>query len=133
MRHGVLLIGMICLLAGCRTSGEQQSAPEYERIAADRFGDEVTFFPNASDDYVLCVHRVSSDVPMPHPRISFFVFDKPGEQVVFEEKAITGSVSWLDDHRIEVSIIPGTVTAERQPPQGYVVDVRTGERVSRSM
>jgi hypothetical protein len=127
----MLVLGAICLAMGCRSSGGQQAVPGYERVAADRFGDSVTFFPNAADGYVLCVHELASDVPMPYPRVSYFVFDKEVERIVFEEQEITGRVSWLDEYHIEVEIVPGTVTANRQPPQGYVVDVRTGERRSR--
>jgi hypothetical protein len=132
MLRGILVFACYGLFMGCRTSGEQQSAPGFEQIAKHRFGESATFVHNAEGDYVLCMQEIETAVQEPHPKISFFVFDQAGSRVVFEESEITGTVAWLDAYSIEVAIVPGMISSESQPLPGYIVDVRTGERKSRS-
>ena len=133
--HLLFVTAALSALAACKCSeaskeNEQMSTtPAYVQLAHDRFGDNAEFMENVTGEFVLVVSRTVPDQINPYQTASFFVFGKEEGEVTYESEII-GSVNWLDEHHLEVVILPRVVKADSEGGGiTYRVDVRTGSRV----
>ena len=130
------LLACVVLMAACASTNTSPSGEEaeYRRLALERFGDTtaVAYVPNTEGGTYMLVLQEDKAAETPSlPVTRFFVYDRAGAQVVYEERGIQGSVAWHDAHHLRVRVIPGIVPAnpDRQPAATvYLVDVRTGNR-----
>lgn len=106
-----------------------QSHEQYRTIALKRFNGNAEFYPNKSESYVLCVHKVTKP-PSGSTPLSFFVYDISRQAIVFERTGENGTVAWQSDTIVAVNLVPGIVSGKESSASdriSYTFDVRTGE------
>ncbi len=135
---GFLFLAAMVSFTGCKSSEgsketvqmDQSTTPAYVDLAGQRFGKNAEFVDNPTGEYVLVVSKTQPTAEHPQSSVSFFVFGKQQDEVVYEDSELVSSVAWLDEYYLEVVVIPGIVKADAEPGGvTYRVDARTGSRV----
>ncbi|MGE5682288.1 MAG: hypothetical protein ACM34K_15580 [Bacillota bacterium] len=122
------------ILTGCCSSSveKQQSGSEnnqtlksYIQLALSRYGDNVEYLYNSPEkSFVLALSREKESSNNPYPAIHFFVFDIKKNMIIFEDVVPKATVSWKNDHQVEVIVTPAIIsTDEQDKPQGYIFDI----------
>jgi hypothetical protein len=99
---------------------------KYKELAKDKFGDNFSIQMNSDKTYVLCSNVPKSVKDNRPTAVSYFVYDLKNKKIVFEESIPDGNVSWLNEHQIIVTIIPGIVKGDDKEggsKPGYIYDV----------
>jgi hypothetical protein len=139
MTDGLWILPLIVLLVGGCASTEDQAASEkdaalplgrLQQMAAERYGAtaDVDILPNALGTYVLVRHQRPETPEQPVAATSYFVVALAADTLSVEERSLPGTVTWADPKHLRVRLIPGTVPVTGRAPEGYLVDVRTGQR-----
>ena len=118
---------LACCALAKKDSNSGESAENYEKLAVDKYKDNITYQINLTHLYVLCHKQPRSTSRNPFPPVQFFVYDLKNERVLFEDSLANGSVKWLNDYQIQVSTIPGIVTGDEEADKklmGYIYDVK---------
>jgi len=131
----LVLIGLVFIVYAC--SGASQSAIEnasaIEKTVSDKLGSEYQPLYNQSKTHVLYIQRGNETPANPSPLLKFLLYEIKGGKLLMDESVPAGSVKWLNDTQIEVTWVPGMVTANdagRTP--GYIFDVTTGRKIESS-
>ena len=129
-----VFLSVAILSGGCSKGAkevvETPPSPTYVDLAQQRFGKNAELVDNPTGEYVLVVSKMKQTAQNPQPTVSFFVYGKKQNDVVYEDTELVGSVAWLDEYYLEVVVIPGIVKVDAEPGGvTYRVDVRTGSRV----
>lgn len=123
----VSIVALLSCGTGDVTKGEVQGE-EYKSLAFQKYGQGADLIRNTSGTAVLCVKSSKPTQLQPQQQISFFVYDISTRTVLFEDNLPNGSVSWMDDVSVVVTVIPGTVKDDDKTPsarQGYIFDLRS--------
>lgn len=126
------LLAALCVasMQGCGNSKEASAdeTPAYIVEAQKQFGDAFECEPNATGEFILCVHHPENKAPNPVPGIAFFVFDVAKSDIIVEQSEVLGRASWVTDYEIELRLVPGIVTDDGRGAPRYRIDARTGDR-----
>lgn len=121
----------VILLVSCSSREVNKHEPQvqqYESLAMQKYGQGADLIRNTSGTAVLCVKSAKPTQLQPQRQIAFFVYDISTRTVLFEDNVPNGSVSWMDDVSVVVTVIPGTVKDDDKTPsarQGYIFDLRS--------
>ena len=99
---------------------------KYTELAKDKFGDNFSIQMNSDKTYVLCSNVPKSIKDNRPATVSYFIYDLKNEKIVFEESIPDGNVSWLNEHQIKITIIPGIVKGDEKEEgsdSGYIYDI----------
>ena len=98
---------------------------KYAELAKDKFGDNFSIQMNSDKTFVLCSNVPKSIKDNEPTAVSYFIYDLKNEKIVFEESIPDGNVSWLNEHQIKVTIIPGIVKRDDEGGSNteYIYDV----------
>lgn len=127
----ILQLTIVFALASCAPaktdSNSVASVAKYKKLAVDKYEDNITYRVNLTHSYVLCYQQSRPTSLNPFPPVQFFVYDIKNERVLFEDSLANGSIKWLNNYQIQVSMIPGIVTGDEVADQklpGYIYDVK---------
>lgn len=126
----ILLSALLTLSFECSSSEETSektvTIEKYTELAKDKFGDNFATQMNSDKTYVLCSNVPKSIRDNGPTAVSYFIYDLKNDKIVFEESIPDGNVSWLNEHQIKVTIIPGIVKGDDKEggsKTGYIYDV----------
>ena len=119
------------MCAACKHSDSTKSrAASYEAIALELYDGPVEYFENATGEFILCMHDPQPTAAGPSGRVAFFAYDVGQERVVYDSRAIMGTVMWYDAYRLVLDYTPGIVLEDGPSYSAFLIDVRTGEKTS---
>ena len=127
----LFLIVALLLLPACASSSRPpasaRAAENYKNLALAKYGEGVEFIFNESETHVLCLkqNKVKLSPALPQDPLRFFVYDLQNEKIVYEDSIEDGSVNWISNSELQISIIPGIVSGDENPEDfTYIYDVK---------
>lgn len=131
-----LPISMSCSQSKDASSDKQTgSSPQKkcERLAQEKFNGNYVLEFNSAGSYVLCFQKEDSIKDQsPATSSAYFIYDLNKDLIVHEETIGNGRVQWLNDHQLEVSIIPGIVKGDEKNESNklnYIYDLELKKKV----
>lgn len=133
-------IFLLSLLAGCSQSKDTPSngqpmvtdTSKYEQVAKEKFKENYVMQYNSTKSYILCLKK--GDYSKEHNYTSsYFIYDPAKDSIVYEETIGKGSVKWLNDNQVQVSIIPGIVKGDEKQADNkpnYIYDLAQKRKIS---
>ncbi len=122
-------------MAACSTSKTTSVAQigDYEKLAEDKLGANVTFEHSPEDEYVLCYKNNKGTVKFPQNTIEYIVYDLKKNEVIKEDTFGPGEIKWYDAKHLEIFQIPGVMPEGKTKDHfTYLYNVETGERTQKS-
>ena len=110
----------------CAPSTDLSKYENAEILAKDRFSADYEVVKNESESFILC-YKKDEKKHQPHSTLNYFVYDVNKNKIVFEEKLIDSDIKWLDDHNIEIRIIPEVVSGDDDVTV-FILNVLTKEK-----
>lgn len=107
-----------------------ETVDEYVKLAKERFNDNYSIQMNSDKSYVLCFTK-SLDGKEQAP-LKYFLYDLNNEKIIFEDAVGPGSVQWINDYQIQVSVIPGIIKGEENFEgniSGYIYDTKKKKKI----
>ncbi|MGD8306929.1 MAG: hypothetical protein PVF17_09760 [Ignavibacteria bacterium] len=140
----LMLFALFTLSFKCSTSEESskikdsndnrteniETLDEYVNLAKEKFNDNYSIQMNSDKSCVLCFTK-SLDGNELAP-LKYFLYDLNNEKIIFEDAVGPGSVQWINDYQIQVSIIPGIVKGEENSEgnvPGYIYDIKKKKKI----
>lgn len=117
-----------------KTSAASAAAGQYKIAATEKYGEGVEYYFNESKTHVLCLKqaKVKLSPAMPQNPLRFFVYDLNAEKIIYEDSLEDGSVRWINDSQLQISLIPGIVSGDEDPEDfTYLYDVKLQQRRKR--
>ncbi len=106
--------------------GVLHKAESYQDIAEAKYNENIEYIFNADTSYVLCIKQFKPTNQTPFLKLNFFVYLLKSMQIVFEESLGRGHVKWLNNHQLQVFLIPGIIKGDEKQSQkfyGYIYDL----------
>ena len=125
---GIYLAGLLLAVPHCSGPPALHSHEHFVRIAAERFGGDAVYLPNADGKYFICLSRPKVPPGDPRQPVHFVVFDVNCKEVLLEDNLDNAEVHWLDGFRIEVKAVPEVISDDGAEGEGYVFDTVTRTR-----
>jgi hypothetical protein len=97
-------------------SNDQPKSPDtfkYELVAKEKFKENYVMQYSPAKSYVLCLKKDSYSKEKNNIS-SYFIYDLNKDGIVYEETIGKGSVEWLNDNQLQVSVIPGIVKGDEK-------------------
>ncbi|MEO8399217.1 MAG: hypothetical protein ABI550_05295 [Ignavibacteriaceae bacterium] len=113
-----LILLFFIFLCGCCSSKEGSDnfgSEKYQLVAREKFQKNYEVLFNEDERYVLCIKRKKSSSLLPSPPLSFFIYDRVNEKIIYQDELPGGNVKWLNNYQVEIKTIPGTITGDEQP------------------
>lgn len=123
--HRALAMVVSVVLFSCGSSNH--SGGNLVQMAEKRYGGSVEYLSNSNGTFVVCLSKQKLSPGNPNQPVRFMVFDVERGKSVFEDSLDNAEIRWLDDHQLEVDLIP-EVADDGSRGTIYVFDVRTGKR-----
>jgi len=126
----IILSALVITCASRQISKNNQ--PSYVRIATEKFLNDIIYVFNPAKSHVLCVKSSKSTQRFLYPPLVFFIYDIRNEKIVYGESLNNGSIKWVNDTQIEVSLIPGVVSGLEEidkKARGFVYDLTTHKKI----
>ena len=117
---------------GSESPSQTIASESYKKIAGQKYKNNVDYRFNASKTHVLCIKKSKPTQENPFPSLAFFLYDLKREKILLEESSTRGHVKWLNDHQIQISLIPGIVTGDEQKNKrltGYIYDLKLKRKI----
>ena len=107
------------------SSAEVSALDRCKKIAVEKYGRDLEYAFNDSKTHILCKKESKPTTQNPQHRVEFFVYDTTRNKLLFEDSLPDGKVSWINDHQLQITIIPGIVRGDESNPvpPGYIYDV----------
>ena len=123
----------ILMLISCGSSKRESARltrnEAYKVVAVRKFKAPIRYIYNDTKSHVLCFNQAKASTRNPFPSLSFFIYDLKSEKVIYEETLDNGSVLWLNENRVQITVIPGVITsAHKKEDTIYIYDLKTGQR-----
>jgi len=141
MKTIVCLLSVLFLSACSQTNRTVSSADEtvpatWEKSAATRLGADAKteHMFNADKSYVIVMSRGNWRDRMPTGPFRFVVAHVESGEIILEDSVVNGSVKWRDQHRVELTSVPGIISGEEQGSRlgGYIFDCRDKSKTART-
>lgn len=122
-------------LAACSTSKTTSVAQigDYEKLAEEKLGADVTFMHSPDDEYVLCYTNKKGTPKYPQNTIDYFVYDLKKNEVIQEDTFGPGEIKWHDAKHLEIFQIPGVMPEGKTKDHfTYLYNVESGKRTPKA-
>jgi len=111
---------------------KQKPTSKVELLAAEKFENHYVIQNNSSNTFALCVNKIIGSDHLFRNAINYFIYDLSNEKLIHEELIASGNVKWLNDHQIQITIIPGIVKGDEKgegKPAAYIYDVKLKKKI----
>lgn len=110
----MLIIGSA---VSCRSTQNANSIKsegnEYEQLAKNKLGEDVTFISNEDNSFVLCIAETKGTTKQPRNSIKYVVIKTSSNTISFENTVNGGSVKWYNQKMIQVYLTPGIMRKDQ--------------------
>ena len=134
-------IAIISLLTSCAST--EKTPENYEKeaeietnklesLALQKYKENFVFHKNSSNTFVLCIKQDKSPNSPVSKLTKYFLYDLDIDELIFEETIANGTVEWLNDHQIRVSLIPGIVRGDEKreaESNSYIFDLKLKKKI----
>ena len=123
LKHKYILL-IVLIFSGCSSKAQKPGSselPKYMTIAQNKYGASVQYLYNESKTHVICYKTSKPDIQNPFANLQYFIYDLGNKQIIREEELNNGKIRWLDDFKIETTIIPGMV--QKGSPAGKHIEI----------
>lgn len=108
------ILGLFLISCGTKVSkSTDDNSSNYEKVAVEKLGANLTYSMNDSKTFVLCMNDVKGTAQQPRNTISFVVIKLSDNSVVLEQKFDGGTVGWYSDTEVEVFRTPGMIRKDQ--------------------
>lgn len=139
IKYLIINILFVCFFIGCIPHKElgKNAAPlkqkSYLEIAKEKYGENVESILNSDKTYVLCMIKNPESNLIPNQVVQFFVYNKKGGEIIFEDKIANARVSWYNNTQLLITIQKGYVTGPTDTGKwSYIIDIKTGNKIYQS-
>ncbi|MBL6445046.1 hypothetical protein JMN32_01920 [Fulvivirga sp. 29W222] len=124
--NSLILFGFVFFLA-C-VNGKTQTS-NYKSISEEKLSGQIEYVFSPDSSYVMSFVEIKGTAKHPQNNIKYIVHDLKTDKVVYEDALDNGSVSFYNDHAIQIIMIPG-IMREGQSSDDftYVYDLKTKEK-----
>jgi len=134
-KKNLFFVLALLILPACVSSSKPpasvKATENYKTLATEKYGEGVDCTFNESKTHVLCLKRekVKLSPAMPQNPLRFFVYDLHNEKIIYEDSIEDGSVRWISNSELQISIIPGIISGDENPEDfTYIYDVKLQQR-----
>ena len=108
----ILFVCFACSSSRRNSDSDNPPPEQYKIKALKKYGDNVEFAFDSSKVFVLCMKKSKPTRETPQQQTSFFVYDIAEDAILYENSLENGTVSWVNDHQVEVRLTPGILTKD---------------------
>lgn len=119
-----------CATAQKAEQERPQAQESYKTLATEKYKDDIHYLFNGSGTHVLCIRQPKPTPELPQQRADFFIYDLSTNEIILEDEISNGSVTWRNEHQLQVTLTPGTIKSEDEQGKaaGYVFDLRSKKK-----